>query len=291
MKMLTSFLANQFAIIRQTPIGAFGALVFTFFIVIAIIGPEVAPFDPWTTIRATATGRYAIDAPPSAQFLLGTTNLGRDIFSQLLVATRNTLAIGLAAGALSTVIGVHVGLFAGYFGGRTDDILMRLTDITYGLPFLPFVVILVSLFGHNALYVVLAVGLIIWRSAARVLRANVLSLRERQFIQAARARGCGDLRIIYRHILPNLLPLVLLYTAFNVSWAVIAEAGASFLGFGDPDRITWGSMLFDLWSSGNIRTSWWWFAPPTLCIVLLTTSLVFISRAYEEVANPRLRRR
>ena len=124
-----------------------------------------------------------------------------------------------------------------------------------------------------------------------MIRAQTIAIKKRQFIVAARARGCSDLRIIYRHILPNVLPLLLLYASFNIAWSIITEASASFLGFGDSETISWGGMLYELWLSGKTRVAWWWFASPSLCIVLLVTSLVFVSRAYEEVANPRLRKR
>ena len=176
-------------------------------------------------------------------------------------------------------------------GGKLDEVLMRLTDVVYGMPFLPFIIVLIALFGRSKWFVMLAIVLIVWRTSARVVRAQTLSLKQRQFVAAAKVRGCGAVRIIYRHIMPNILPLLLLYTAFNIAWSVIAEAGASFLGFGDPDQLSWGGMLYELWISGKSRVAWWWFALPSIAIVMLVTSLVFISRAYEEVANPRLKQR
>ena len=174
---------------------------------------------------------------------------------------------------------------------QSDEVLMRFTDVLYGMPFLPFIIVLISLFGRELEFVILAIVLIIWRTSARVIRAQTISIKQRQFIAAARARGCSHLRIIYRHILPNVLPLLLLYAAFNIAWSIITEASASFLGFGDGETISWGGMLYELWLSGKTRVAWWWFTAPSLCIVLLVTSLVFVSRAYEEVANPRLRKR
>ncbi|MYG50861.1 MAG: ABC transporter permease, partial [Rhodospirillaceae bacterium] len=214
-----------------------------------------------------------------------------DILSQMIHAARATMLIGLISGAISIVIGANIGLLAGYYGGKLDEVLMRLTDIVYGMPFLPFIIVLISLFGRSQWFVILAIVVIIWRTSARVVRAQTLALKERQFVSAAKVRGCSDFRVIYRHILPNILPLLLLYTAFNIAWSVIAEAGASFLGFGDPDQLTWGGMLYDLWISGKSRVAWWWFAAPSIAIVLLVSALVFVSRAYEEVANPRLRQR
>ncbi len=201
------------------------------------------------------------------------------------------MLIGLVSGLISILIGANIGLWSGYYGGKLDQLLMRLTDVVYGMPFLPFIIVLISLFGRSKWFVMLAIVLIVWRTSARVVRAQTLALKERQFVAAARIRGCGPARIIYRHIMPNILPLLLLYTAFNIAWSVIAEAGASFLGFGDPNQLSWGGMLYELWISGKSRVAWWWFALPSIAIVLLVSALVFVSRAYEEVANPRLKER
>jgi peptide/nickel transport system permease protein len=235
-----------------------------------------------------ANGRMAVLQPPGAEFPLGTTNLARDLLSQMIVATRTTMTIGLVSGLISIVIGANIGLFAGYYGGRVDNVLMRLTDIVYGMPFLPFIIVLISLFGRSIWFVMLAIVLIVWRTSARVIRAQTMAIKHRQFIAFARARGASDLRIIYRHIAPNILPLLLLYTSFNIAWAIVTEASASFLGFGDPNSLTWGSILQDLWASGYTRSAWWWFFAPSAAIVLLVSAFVFVSRAYEVVANPRL---
>lgn len=283
-------LVNQIGIIRQSRMGTVGALVVLFFVIIAILAPLIAPHDPWMTLK-DANGKIASLRPPSVEFPLGTTFLARDVLSQMIWAARTTVFIGLISGLISIVIGANVGLFSGYYGGRIDEALMRFTDIIYGMPFLPFIIVLIALFGRSQSFVILAIVLIVWRTSARVVRAQTLALKQRQFVLAARARGCGDLRIIYRHIMPNILPLLLLYTAFNIAWSIIAEAGAAFLGFGDPNHLSWGGMLYELWISGQSRTAWWWFAWPSIAIITLVSALVFISRAYEEIANPRLRQR
>lgn len=284
------FFKIQYKIIKGEWFGIAGAVIILFFAIVAILAPYIAPHDPWEMLRA-ADGKLAILKTPSLDFIMGTTAMGRDIFSQMLYATRTTVLIGLVSGLISILIGANIGLIAGYFGGKLDEILMRFTDVVYGMPFLPFLIVLISLFGRNFWFVIIAICCIVWRTSARVIRAQTMSIKQRQFILSAKARGCSNFRIIYSHILPNLLPLLLLYTAFNIAWSVLAEAGASFLGFGDPDNLSWGGMLYNLWISGKIRTAWWWFAPPSVCIVLLVSALVFVSRAYEEVANPRLKNR
>jgi peptide/nickel transport system permease protein len=283
-------LQEHYRIINSNALSRFGFRVIVIFVLIAIFAPWIAPYDPWEMVY-DKNGQFAGLRPPSWEFPVGTTHLGYDLFSQLILATRTTLIIGSVSGIISIVIGANVGLIAGYYGGKVDEILMRLTDILYGMPFLPFIIVLIALFGRKLEFIILAIVLIVWRTSARVIRAQTISIKQRQFITAAKARGCSDFRIIYRHILPNVLPLLLLYAAFNIAWSIITEASASFLGFGDGETISWGGMLYELWLSGKTRVAWWWFATPSLCIVLLVTSLVFVSRAYEEIANPRLRKR
>jgi peptide/nickel transport system permease protein len=290
METAKDFLVTQYRIITRHRWGTFGALIILFFGVIGLLAPWLAPHPMWDTLRDGA-GKMAILRPPSMEFPLGTSALGRDILSQMIYATRTTVLIGLASGIISILIGANIGLISGYFGGKIDEVMMRFTDIIYGMPFLPFLIVLISLFGRNIWFVIIAICCIVWRTSARVIRAQTLSIKQRQFILAARARGCGDFRIIYGQIMPNILPLLLLYTAFNIAWSVLAEAGASFLGFSDPNNLSWGGMLYNLWISGKIRAAWWWFAAPSVCIVLLVSALVFVSRAYEEVANPRLQER
>ena len=282
--------AAQIAIINSNALGRAGAIIVLFFAAIAILAPFIAPHDPWESLK-DVNGKFASLRVPSAEFPLGTTFLARDILTQMIYATRTTMIIGLVSGVVSILIGANIGLLSGYYGGKLDEAMMRFTDIIYGMPFLPFIIVLISLFGRSQWFVILAIVLIIWRTSARVVRAQTLALKQRQFVAAARVRGASDLRIIYRHIMPNILPLLLLYTAFNIAWSIIAEAGASFLGFGDPNQLSWGGMLYELWISGQSRKAWWWFAAPSLAIVLLVSALVFVSRAYEEVANPRLRQR
>jgi peptide/nickel transport system permease protein len=283
-------ISEHYRIIQSNGLSRIGFWIIVAFVLVAVFAPWIAPHEPWEMVY-DSEGQFASLRPPSWEFPLGTTHLGYDLFSQLVLAARTTLIIGAVSGIISIVIGANIGLIAGYYGGKVDEILMRLTDILYGMPFLPFIIVLIALFGRKLEFVILAIVLIIWRTSARVIRAQTIAIKQRQFISAARARGASDMRIIYRHILPNVLPLLLLYAAFNIAWSIITEASASFLGFGDGDTISWGGMLYELWLSGKTRVAWWWFAAPSVCIVLLVTSLVFVSRAYEEVANPRLRKR
>ena len=269
--------------------GWIGAALFLVFALVAALGPVLAPYDPLALIYLP-NGRLPRLQPPDGQFVLGTTYHGRDVLSQLLVGARVSLVVGLLSAVIIVFVGTNIGLLAGYYGGRIDAALMRLTDIAFGIPFLPFAVILVALLRPSLWNIVLTISCLLWRSAARVIRAQVLSLKERPFIRAARVAGASDARILYTHIFPNILPIAFLYVALGVAYAVLAEASLSFLGFGDPNTISWGTMLYDTYLTGSISRAWWWTLPPGACITVFVVAVFLIARDLERVANPRLAR-
>jgi peptide/nickel transport system permease protein len=226
---------------------------------------------------------------PSAEHWLGTTLMGRDIASQLLYGARPAFLVGGMTAIGTVLIGLNIGLIAGYFGGRTDAILMRITDIFLGLPFLPFIIVVLAMSGRSIWTIIFAMTIVMWRSTARVIRAQVLSLREMPFVSAARTTGASDWAILYREIAPNVLPLALVSTAFALAWAIITEASIGFLGFGDPNVISWGSILYDAYASQVMYRAPWWVVPPGIAIMVLVSAVYFIGRAYEQIINPRLR--
>lgn len=283
-------LRDQFALFRQDRMGVIGMVILSVFCLVAIFAPYLAPHDPMETLNKP-DGRMARMVPPSWQFPFGTDRLGRDIFSQVIIGSRVGVGVGLLCAVMVVFIGTNIGLVSGYFGGKIDDLLMRVTDIVYGVPFLPFAVILVALLGPGLFNIVLAIVLISWRSTARVIRAQVLTLKQRAFIEAARVAGAGDFRIMYRHIMPNVLPLSFVYGALSMGWAILTEASVSFLGYGDPLLISWGKIIFMCYVAQAITVAWWWVLAPGAAIMLLVLSGFFIGRAYEQVVNPRLRQR
>jgi peptide/nickel transport system permease protein len=188
------------------------------------------------------------------------------------------------------VIGTLVGLVSGYFGGLTDTVLMRLADIAFGIPFLPFVIVLAAFLEPSVWNVVLAMTLVLWRNTARVIRSQVLTLRTRAFVEAARVTGSSHVCILFVHIAPNILPLAVLYGSIAVGWAILTEASASFLGFGDPETISWGFMLQDAYASQALsRGPFHWFVPPGIAIVLAVVAGFFIGRGYEDMMFPKLK--
>lgn len=226
--------------------------------------------------------------------ILGTDNEGGDIWAQLVYGARISLTIGLLAAILETIIGITVGVFAGYLGGPVDEILMRIVDILLCLPLLPLLLALVALFGANVMYIVLFVAIFGWQSLSRIVRSHVLSLRETSFIECARAAGATRFYIIIKHMIPNVLPIAFASMVLSVPSAILFEATLSFLGFGDPSAPTWGRMLSYAFGAGGFThqpIAWWWVLPPGLAITFLCLAFVFMGHAVDEIINPRLRRR
>ncbi|MET0607019.1 MAG: ABC transporter permease [Beijerinckiaceae bacterium] len=269
------------------PFGKISLVVVGTCLALAIFGPAIAPYDP-TARTYDASGRLLRLAAPSWNHWLGTTLLGRDIFSQMLVGARPALLVGGLTALGAVLIGVNVGLIAGYFGGRVDAMLMRVTDVFLGLPFLPFIIVVLSMTGRSLSTLVLSMTLVMWRSTARVVRAQVLSLREMPFVAAARITGAGDMTILYREIAPNVMPIALVSIAFALAWAIITEASIGFLGFGDPSVISWGSIVYDAYASQMMYRAPWWVIPPGVAVMVLVSAVYFVGRAYEQVVNPRL---
>jgi peptide/nickel transport system permease protein len=288
MKSHAQGLTNQFKEIMSDRLGMIGVVILGLFLFIAVFAPFIAPYSG---VGSTyhSDGRLAKLEPPSRYHWFGTTNLAEDIFSQTLMGSRLAILVGLISAICVTVIGTNIGLIAGYFGRWTDEILMRITDIAYGIPFLPFGIVLVALLGASKWNIIIAISVLMWRTSARVVRAQVLSLRERPFIWSAKTSGASDLRILYVHIAPNILPLSFLYVALGLGWAVTAEASLSFIGLGDPAAVSWGRMLYFAFWAGAIRTAWWWVIPPGVSIGLFVLSCYLIARAYERILNPKLR--
>jgi peptide/nickel transport system permease protein len=270
------------------PAGAAGLAIVALFVIVAVFAPVIAPFGPFEVVYAPDSAVVSL-AAPTARNLLGTTNQGMDVFSQLVWGARVALLVGLLSAIGSAVIGTLIGLMSGYFGGLIDEALMRLTDIAFGIPFLPFAMVVIAIAKPSLTLVILLVVFFLWRTTARVIRAQVLTLKTRPFVTAARAAGAGEANILFREIMPNVLPLSFLYMAIGVQTGVMLEAALSFLGFGDPNAQSWGIMLNAAFRAGAMRTAWWWVLPPGLALSAFVIAVFAITRAYEEHLNPQLR--
>jgi peptide/nickel transport system permease protein len=265
-----------------------GLVIYAFFLLVAIVGPYLAPHDPLAVMKEG--GKWLTNDPPFGRFFLGTTNMGRDILSQLIWGARPAIAVGFSAAFMVVAIGTIIGLIAGYFGGMVDSLLMRLADIAFSIPFLPFVVVLVAFLQPSLWNIVLAMALLFWANTARVIRSQTMVVKERDFVEAARVAGASNWRILFVYVAPNVLPLAFLYGSLAMGWAILTEASVSFLGFGDPNVISWGYILQDAYQAQAMsRGAWAWIIPPGLCIMLMVMAGFFIGRGTEELLFPRLR--
>ncbi|HCD41269.1 MAG: ABC transporter permease [Bacillota bacterium] len=230
--------------------------------------------------------------PGTVHGLLGADHMGADLWTQLVYGTRISLSIGLSAAAISVAVGTAVGIISGYLGGVVDEFIMRIVDVLMAIPDLPILIILGALLGKSVWNIVLLISAFAWMGTARLVRSQTLSLRERVFVEAAKASGASDAYVMIIHILPNVLPLVFAGMVLRIPSAILTEAALSFLGLGDPRVATWGRMLHNARGFGAFTTlAWWWLVPPGLAITFLSLAFVFIGNTVNEILNPRYRER
>jgi len=268
--------------------GLVGLGILIFFVVVAIAAPLIAPAEGLEVTQATG----GVLEPPSREFLLGTDDNGRSVLTLLIWGARVSLFVGLLATLISMVIGTLVGLLSGYLTGWTGAALFRLTEWFLVIPFLPLAIVLATVLGRSLLNIAVVIGVTSWPGTALLIRSQTLSTKERAYLERARVLGAGRWHQISRHILPNVMPMVFANTTLTVAIAILSETTLSFLGLGDPTRISWGSMLDDAYGVGAITTgSWWFIVPPGVCVVLVVLSFTLVGQALEEVLNPRLKGR
>ncbi|MFW9963732.1 MAG: ABC transporter permease subunit [Candidatus Sifarchaeia archaeon] len=223
---------------------------------------------------------------------MGTDQLGRDVYSQLIIAVRITLLIGIISTGMSVVIGTLIGLVAGYYGGMIDSFLMRFTDIFFVIPSLLLMIVMAAVLGPSIVTLILVIGLFSWPSTARIVRGQVLSIKERTYIERVKAVGGGNIYIMSKHVLAAVAPLVVANTILVTAWAILSEVVLDFFGLGDPAMISWGTMLYLAFSAGSMSNNLWWLVfPPGIMVVLLLLGVSMVGYAMDEIANPRLRRR
>ncbi|MCK5266205.1 MAG: ABC transporter permease, partial [Candidatus Thorarchaeota archaeon] len=224
--------------------------------------------------------------------LMGTDQLGRDVFSQMIIAVRITLLVGIVATGMSVIIGTLVGLAAGYYGGIVDSFLMRFTDIFFVIPSLLLMIILAAVLGPSIVTLILVIGLFSWSSTARIVRGQVLTIKERAYIERVRAVGGGNVYIMTKHVLAAVAPLVVANTILVTAWAILSEVVLDFFGLGDPAMISWGTMLYLAFNAGSMSNNLWWLVfPPGIMVILLLLGVSMVGYAMDEIVNPKLRRR
>jgi ABC-type dipeptide/oligopeptide/nickel transport system permease subunit len=268
------------------PKGRIGLIIVTILIVSALFAPLIAPFDPYDVTQRAQKG-----LSPSWNHLLGTTiTTGQDIFSMLIYGTRVSLAVGLITGITLAFLGAIMGIIAGYVGGIPDTLIMRTVDVMLVIPTLPLTIVLTNLFGKSYLMIIFIFVLFGWTGMARVIRSLVLVLKNANYVKAAELAGASRWHIMIKHILPGVSHLIIMNTALTCAGIMVAEAGLSFLGLGDPTAISWGKMLAEAQSGGALLFGhWWWIIAPGIGIFLSVFSFMRIGLVMEEVLNPRMK--
>lgn len=268
----------------SSSIGAAGTGIVVLLLVTAIFAPWLAPYDPSLRVAAPFS-------PPSAANLLGTNDVGQDLFSELIYGTRVSLLVGVVAAAAALVIGTTAGLLGGFFP-RLGSFVMRGVDVVLILPFLPLLIILAAFLGRSLTTTIAVIAALSWASTARIIHGQVMSLRRREYISAARAMGARSGYLIWRHVLPKTMLLGIGQLVSSVSGAILMESSLSFLGLGDPLQKSWGSILYWAQVRGAFLTeAWkWWVLPPGLLIMLASLGFALLGFAMEQRINPRLRR-
>ncbi len=290
---------RAFVALTRTGRGRIGFVLLGLFLIMALFGPFLAPQNPNAASSFSTSALQNLASPSSAHWL-GTDEQGRDVLSEVLYAARISLAVGVAAALISTILGALIGIVAGYFGGWVDRILMALDDWVLVIPFIPTAIVIASLLGRRAdnwplgreSVLVLVIGALGWAGTSRIVRSQVLTLKERDYVQRARVLGSRDRTIMARHILPGVLPLVLANAVLYISVSVLAETTLAFLGLGDTQNFSWGQMLNSAYESGAMtQAKWAYFIPPGLCVTLLAMAFSLVGYAIEEIVNPTRRER
>lgn len=261
-----------------------GLVILTLVLATAILAPFLFPQSPWKMVQRPFLPPFTQDGLP-----LGTDALGRNVLSGLAHGAYVSLLVGLVSTIVALAIGVPVGAAAGYFAGRTDDALMRFTEFFQTIPSFALAIVLLAIFQPSLTFVIIAISIVSWPPVARLVRGEVLSLRTREFVEAASLSGLGNLQIILRHILPNALPPIIVLASLMVAQAILLESSLSFLGLGDPNIMSWGYMIGA--ARTVIRTAWWLSFLPGMAILLTVLALNLIGEGLNDALNPRLTRK
>jgi peptide/nickel transport system permease protein len=290
-------------VFKANRLGFAGFIVLWVFVFMAVFAPLISLVpDPKSSdyMEPTIRPDWVNPLPPTFEessytgliHPLGTDSVGRDIYSMTIYGARASLLVGLVATLISVILGTSIGLAAGYFGRVTSEVLMRITDFFLVLPWFPLMIVMMAILGQDFIWVIVVIGITGWPSTARIVRSQVLTIKERQFIERARAIGAGDGHIIGIHVLPNVMPLIFANTVLLIALAIFSEAFLSFFGLSDPDVISWGAMLEGAYNySAFSKGAWWWILIPGASIIIMVLSFSLVGYALDDVLNPKLRKR
>jgi peptide/nickel transport system permease protein len=268
--------------------GMIGLVLLVAFVLLALAAPLlVSPED-----LKVGTSPGLPFEPPSLEFPLGTDDFGRSVLDLVLYGSRISLLVGFAATVVTMVVGTAVGISGGYYGGRVDTVMNALTNWFLVIPWIPLAIVLASILGKSLFNTILVIGITSWAGTARLVRADTLSVKERPYVERARALGSSNWHLVTRHILPNVMPVIFANTVLTVALSILAETTLALLGLGDPSTISWGIIIFDSFDAGALSAGlWWWLIPPGVCICLVTLAFTMCGYALDEVLNPRIRER
>jgi peptide/nickel transport system permease protein len=273
---------------RKGRMGMIGLGLLVAFVLLALAAPLlVSPED----LKVGTSPGLPFEAP-SLEFPLGTDDFGRSVLDLVLYGSRISLLVGFAATVVTMVVGTAVGITGGYYGGRVDTAMNALTNWFLVIPWIPLAIVLASILGKSLFNTVLVIGITSWAGTARLVRADTLSVKERPYVERARALGSSNWHLVTRHILPNVMPVIFANTVLTVALSILAETTLALLGLGDPSTISWGIIIFDSFDAGALSAGlWWWLIPPGVCICLVTLAFTMCGYALDEVLNPRIRER
>jgi len=277
-KVKSPALVRFWRIYSRDKLGMLGLLILSGITLLSLLAPYLPLKDPFAIV-------YRRFLPPSFEHPLGTDHLGRDVFSRVIWGSRTSLVIGFIAAGISALIGTTLGSIAGYYGGLIDDILTRIIDIFLMIPAFFLILFIIAVYGSNIIYVMIVIGLLTWPSNARIMRAQVLSIREREFVQAAILMGVSNIKVLIKHIIPNAIHPVIANSILQAAGAIIIEAGISYLGLGDPNAVSWGRIIYE---GQSYITSYWWISFfPGVAIAITVLSLYLVGETLSKIFNPK----
>ena len=269
--------------LRASPQAIAGGVVLSLVVLIAVFAPLIAPYGEHEHVGD-------VFAHPSGSHWLGLDDGGFDMLSLMMYGARVSLIVGFSAALVAMLIGGAVGIVAGFFGGRIDTLLMRITDYFLAIPDLPLMIVVAAIWGRSLTNIILIIGIIYWTSTARVVRAQVQSIRERGYIRRTRVIGASNTRLIVRHVLPQVAPLLVATAVLMVAYAIFAETAIAFLGLGDPNVTSWGLLIENAFARDAVTVgAWWAIVPPGIAVAIVVVSLTMLGTAIEDALNPRLR--